>query len=163
MATVKGWYRPKLTAEKITIRSTLYDLPLHWVEELRFHARCPRIGCQLCEHQWKLKQHSAAVVQWEGGGALQLLELTEQHARVINDLDCLQTMIFGQQLIATRVVRDRSVDLDISLSTRIEAPEIIAHNYVKTIGVAQYLRTINTLRLDRERQPEVYLFDAESG
>lgn len=146
MRSIQGWLPKPQSTIVVVVRSRVYDLPLHWVEELRKHARCFGAGCDLCSRS-TVKQHACVVVSHATNRGLYLLELTHAHEEFREKLESL-----GEQLVGTEViVRPDGVDptepLAYSQGDWRMVKKLDFPRYVNAIGLKEHALALKVLQL----------------
>lgn len=154
MATLHGWYRPSHVQTVVTLRSHLHSLHQHWISQIGKNVKCIGEHCELCDAGYPIKYNSAACVQHECGGRLQLLEFTDAHGEIVNALDNFQQHVIGQQLKVQRIEHKSVIELRYELAGRVDAKHIYCHKYISAIGLRDYALVVNDIIA---RRPELRL------
>lgn len=154
--SIRGWHRASLSPELLIVKSTLVEVPLHWLPFLNQHAKCWTSGCALCEHNIITKLHATVVVT-DMNDRIWILELTEEHRGVCELLRCKGTEAIGCVLTVQRDPKDKLTRHISLMDERIRSKPIPCQRYIQAIGQRAYEKAVRMLSAENssvDPQPE---------
>lgn len=146
MKSISGWLPKPTKTIVVVVRSRVYDLPLHWAENIGRHARCFGAACALCS-VYNVKSHACVVVSHTQTRGLHLLELTQAHEDLREKLENLGEQLVGTEIIVRPDTLDETEPLALAIGDWRMCKALDFRRYVAAIGCKEHYFSLEKLQL----------------